>query len=306
MLSIGWIRFSALLAAGALLAAAAATPALGNEPRAYGQRLVAQYRLPPETIARYADLAAGAALADRPRAHSVFADRAPWIGPAQRVGVGHNPYTLVLAVGGVAKTAGAAFAQWQAGWELHESPTASRELSMLVPLVAGTGLAAGQAVSLTVTSARVSFRGERRAAPMLGLLEAHNLDIRDVQLQVWSGEAPPAWAALPGPRATLLALAVVCLLAGLVVNSRQRAAPAHDAPTAQAVAGPSEPVQTQAGPQAGSQAQANAGSDASPAPSHVAQILAGLALVLSGGAAPANVADEARPPRDPDRDRDRI
>ncbi len=100
MLSSAWFRFGLLLAAVGLFMAAT-TPALGRDPRAYGQRLVAQYQLPPDTIARYTALAAGTAVNASPRENSMFADRSPWVGPDQRAGVGHNPYTLVFTVSGV-------------------------------------------------------------------------------------------------------------------------------------------------------------------------------------------------------------
>lgn len=297
MLISAWIRLSSLLAATALFAAATATPALGSEPRAYGQRLLAQYRLPPETIARYAATAAGSARPAVPREHSVFADRAPWVGPEQRVGVGHNPYTLVLTVHGVARSAGAAFAQWQAGWELREAPSASRELSMAVPRVAGTGLAAGQALSMTVGSARVSFRGERSVAPMLGLVQAHNLDIRDVELQVWSGEAPPAWAAMPGLRPMLLALALVCLLAALGFRTQRRpvAAAAVPAPMSAPAYARALAVQSTEPPPA---APTDAVSRNPPAaPDLAAEVLEALTQVLTVGPKVATVWDETRPPR---------
>lgn len=148
---------------------------MSREPRAYGHQLVAQYQLPPDTIARYAAMAAGTALDASPRENSMFADRSPWVGPKQRAGVGRNPYTLVLTVRAVARTAGEAYAQWQAGWEVHESPVASRELLMAVPR---TGLVAGQELTLTANSGRVSFRGERSVTPMLGLVPMHSAQSR--------------------------------------------------------------------------------------------------------------------------------
>ena len=194
MFASAWLRFGLLLTAVGLLAQAA-LPATGGEPPAYGERLVAQYQLPLDAIDRYAAMAAGTGMKEPARGNSMFADRSPWVGVAQPAGVGRNPYTLVFTVRGVARAAGEVQAQWQAGWLVHESPNASREVVMVVPRIDSTAQTAGQALTLTASSPRVSFRGEREVAPMLGLVQSHNLDIHEVQVQVWSGTAPTAWSA---------------------------------------------------------------------------------------------------------------
>ena len=182
------------------LLAQAAMPATGGEAPVYGERLVAQYQLPLDAIDRYAAMAAGTGLNEPARGNSMFADRSPWVGVAQPAGVGRNPYTLVFTVRGVARAAGEVQAQWQAGWQVHESPSASREVVMVVPRIDSTAAAAGQALTLTASSPRVSFRGERSVAPMLGLVQMRNLDIHEVEVQVWSGTAPATWAVLPWSR----------------------------------------------------------------------------------------------------------
>ncbi len=207
-----WWRVGLAAAALALLAAATAVPAQGREPRTHGQRLIAEYRLPPDAIARYARMAAGALRDTESREHSRFADRLPWVGPAQQAGAGRNPYRLVFTAVGVAQGAGPVVAHWQAGWEVQESADASREVLMAVPAIARTAIAPGQSLTLSATSRPVSFRGERAVAPMLGLVQARNLDIREVQVQVWSGQAPPDWPTLARPSTALLLAAAACLL----------------------------------------------------------------------------------------------
>ena len=141
MLSRTWVRFGLLLAAVGLFTVAS-KPATSREQLVYGQRLIAQYQLPPDAIARYAAMAAGTAFNAAPHEDSMFADPSPWIGPKQSAGVGHNPYTLVFTVSGVAKAAGDVYAQWQAGWEVHESSIASRDVLLVIPAIARTGIAA--------------------------------------------------------------------------------------------------------------------------------------------------------------------
>jgi hypothetical protein len=271
MVGGAWVRFGWL--AAAVLFTVAAMLAMA-QPRGYGQSLVAQYQLPPETIARYASMAAGTAPDATPRENSMFADPSPWVGPTLHAGVGHNPYTLVFSVSGVVRAAGAVYTQWQAGWELHESPLASREVLMEVTPLERADVAAGQTLTLTASSTRVSFRGERHVAPMLGLVQTRNLDVNDVRVQVWSGVAPPVWAALPWPPAGLLALGVACLLAVWALRfwSRRRpGAPARPGGDAGAPPGPA------------------------PAPSQEALVIAALQQVLTDGLSVPTVPDESRP-----------
>ena len=281
-----WFRVGLLLCGVGLFTAATA-PALGRAPRAYGERLVAQYRLPADKIERYAALAAGTAGDLSPRNESLFADDSPWIGPKQRAGVGHNPYTLVLTVSGVTRSAGAVYAQWQAGWEIHESPLASREILMAMPSIARAGLAAGEALTLSVSGGRVSFRGERSVAPMLGLVQARNLAIDAVELQVWSGAAPMAWALPPWSRRAPLALGAACLLVGLGLTYRRRGMP----PAAVALPAPParrcEPAHVEpAAPPAAPIAAA---------PNHEARVVAALHRLLTIGLAVQSVPDNTRP-----------
>ena len=300
MFASAWLRFGLLLGATGLFMAAA-TPAAGHEPRAYGERLLAQYRLPPETVARYAALAAGAALSAAPRGDSLFADALPWVGPEQRAGVGHNPYTLVFTVHGMAKAAGDVHAHWQAGWEVRESANASRELLMAMPRISRTGVAAGQPVTLTASSTRVSFRGERSVAPMLGLLQASNLAIDDVQLQVWSGTEPHAWPTLQWSRAALLALGASSLLLLLHFKLSRRTPAEPTLPAARgAVLAHTAPLRLDAvqestpAPLVAQAVPAPPAPAAAPAPSHQARVMAALQQVLTGGLAVATVFDEAR------------
>lgn len=208
-MGIGAVRAALIVAA--VLAFFYALPAASSSPRAHGRELVAQYQLPADAVARYAALATPAALNGSVR-EAAWTDTSGWVGPMQQVGAGRNPYTMVLTISGVAREAGHVRAQWQAGWEVRESPAATREVLMAVAAQRHTSAAAGNPVTLTAISAPLSFRGERQAAPLLNLVTASNLDINDVHLQVWSGSAPLlAWPALSTPRPALVGLGALCL-----------------------------------------------------------------------------------------------
>jgi hypothetical protein len=193
----------------------------------------------------------------------------------------------------VARTAGEAYAQWQAGWEVHESPVASRELLMAVPRTARTGLVAGQELTLTASSGRVSFRGERSVAPMLGLVQMHNLDISSVELQVWSGEAPMAWPVLPWSPATLLALGVTGLLVSLGFKSWQHTVRESGSLLARSC---DQPHKRPTSPDASERIEPSVARDgrALTAPSHEARVIAALHQVLTVGLTVHTVLDEAR------------
>jgi hypothetical protein len=208
---IGAVRAALIVAA--VLAFFHAMPAASGQPRAHGRELVAQYQLPADAVARYAALAIDIARADAASQRATRTDDTTWVGPQQQVGVGHNPYTLVLTVSGVARAAGDIRSQWQAGWEVRESPLATREVLMSVGAQHAGVTAAGAPVTLTAISAPLTFRGQRQVAPLLNLVDANNLDISDVHLQVWSGSAPlVAWPALAAPRPALLGAGALCLL----------------------------------------------------------------------------------------------
>jgi hypothetical protein len=197
----------------AVLAFFCAVPAASSPPRAHGGNLVAQFELPGEAVAHDAAVAEATSRNEPAGKGTAWADTARWVGPLQQVGAGRNPYTLVLTVSGTARAAGDIGARWQAGWEVRESPLATREVLMPVRAQQRGKTVAGAAVTLTAVSAPLSFRGARQASPMLTLVEADNLDIRDVQLQVWSGSAPMlAWPALAAPRPAWLGLGTLCLL----------------------------------------------------------------------------------------------
>ena len=221
-------RWSGWLAAAALSAVSVA-PASSRPADAPGEQLVALYRLPPEKIARYAAMGRGQSAEDGGKIESMFADRSPWVGPEHRAGAGRNPYTLVLTVSGVARAAGDVHSQWQAGWELIESPVASRELLLSLSALARKGVSAGQPLTLSARSAPVSFRGERQVAPMLGLVQARNLEIREVQVEVWSGGTPWAVPALPALPLALTAATVLALLAFVAWRAQRRDARAATA-----------------------------------------------------------------------------
>jgi hypothetical protein len=222
---LGIAALRAALMVAAALAFFHAVPAADDDKRAHGRELVAAFQLPDDAVGRYAALARTASDNAAANERALQIDNAVWVGPLQQAGIGRNPYTIVLTVSGAARADGDVRARWQAGWEVRESATATREVLMGVGMQQQRPAQAGAPVTLTAASAPLSFRGERQVSPLLGLVHADNLDISDVQLQVWSGSAPlVAWPALSAPRPALLGLGALCLsmwffLRGTVVRT---------------------------------------------------------------------------------------
>jgi hypothetical protein len=215
----------AALLIGSAMAFVHAVPVGTAGPQAHGRELVAEFQLPDELVAQYRERGHGGSA---PRAaQTSWADPTLWSGAASAAGVGRNPYTLVLTASGSALAAGDVRTHWHAGWEVRESPTASRELLMPLAALSSGTVAAGTPLTLTAVSGPVSFRGEREVAPMLNLVRAQNFDLQNVRVAVWSGSAP--WA---GPRWPSLALALTLLAAWLALGRRDpRAAAAPIATT---------------------------------------------------------------------------
>jgi hypothetical protein len=301
MLGSGWLRTG--LAIAALGFAVHALPAGPPRARAYGERLVAEYSVPAETVARYASFVpTPPSAAHSRRLHLQVADKVAWTGPLQAAGSARNPYTLVLTVSGVARAAGDVASLWQAGWEVRESAVAHREVTVPIAEIARAGVAAGTHLTLSAASTPMSFRDPRDMAAMVGLVSATNFDISDVRVQVWSGAAPLAWPEVSLSRTALLALAASWLLVVLGLKVWQRSsqtAQARMVPMPKATVDvflPDVPPPA-AAPAVEDAPRVAAPQARQPPPSHQARITAALSELLTIGLSVRNVLDETRPPK---------
>jgi hypothetical protein len=295
----------ALLVASLLALLHAAAPAERAAP-SYGRERVAEYEVPAELVARWRAQAEAGVPARS--AESGWADPLQWIGPRQPAGAGRNPYTLVLTVAGTAPAAGDVRTHWQAGWEVQESPAASRDLLMPLAGLSSGRVAAGTPLTLTVVGQPVTFRGERQVAPMLGLVRTQNLEMQTVRLALWSGAAPWSWPQAAAPRPVLLLLAALC--AGACWSLRPARAPSVPvvargaaptaAPAPDTLAEPPLPAPAMAAllaqPVVVQRPAAPPAAPAAPGPAagHAARVVAALRDVLGNG---PSVQNEAGAPR---------
>jgi hypothetical protein len=217
MQSMGAIRAALFAAAVLALFLAAPTPS-DDAPPAHGRELLGQFALPIDSVLEAAS--GGVASADK-SAVEPAADGLPrWTGPLQDVGVGRNPYKLVVTLLGTTRAAGEVRVRWQGGWDVRESAQATREVRMPAVRAAASASGPGLPLTLTLVGKPLSFRGERQVAALLHQVAASNLDVHDVQLQVWSGPPPMGLPSLSVQRPLLLVVALLCVVGGWLLRHR--------------------------------------------------------------------------------------
>lgn len=206
-------RIAAVLAcAASLLFFSWAAPAQTSEERAYGSKIVAEYDLPAEQIAKFA-----AFQPSTPDKHesavvnTLLADTEDWSGPAFDAQQSGNPYTIVVTISGNAKTDGPASTLWNAGWEIHHENGDQTALNVL-PGLAKTEAKAGETFTVTAAATPTSFKEDRNVSVFLGLVNARNIELRSVHVQVWSGFAQTSFLDVLGPARWLLVGLVMLVL----------------------------------------------------------------------------------------------
>lgn len=189
--TLGW-----LLCFGLLPSAAQA-----NDDAAFGQRLVAEYRVPAATVVRYAGFKPNTPLPGESKiVNSLLADTVEWVGPTTTVGPDQNPYRLVLRVRGQALADGDVVSLWQAGWRFTLSDGGTQDRVDPVTGVTRERVRAGEALAFVAASGGSTFKAVREVQPFIGLVNLRNLRIDAVTVEVWQGVPPANW------RETLLSL----------------------------------------------------------------------------------------------------
>jgi hypothetical protein len=194
-------RGRALLGCAALLLSLAACALLAGhgahaatDPPRYGKRLVAEYALPSELVARYAQFKAGRPIpGESAIVNALLADTLDWVGPDIKLDAGRNPYTIALAVTGHALADGDVGSMWQVGWELRGADGGKAKRLGVLPRIARIGARAGEPLTISAAGAPVSFKENRDAAVSVGFAYARNLSISGVTVQLWSGVPEAGW-----------------------------------------------------------------------------------------------------------------
>jgi hypothetical protein len=142
---------------------------------------------------------------------ALLANSADWSGPVLSAPISGNPYTIVVTLSGSAIADGPATTLWKAGWEIGGENGSEARLFVL-PGLGKTQARAGEAFSVTAAVTPTSFKEDRDVAVSLGLVNARNIEITGVRVQVWSGMAPTSFLDLLGPARWLLVGVVMLVL----------------------------------------------------------------------------------------------
>ena len=207
-----------LCVAGAALMVAADGGAQDKSKKGkYGKVLVAEYRLPAETIGKIAAFKPSAPGPGENKVEAVLlASTEEWYGPPIDVKYASNPYTLVVTLNGTARADGDALTMWQAGWRLDGSERRYTALSGLSKL----GAKAGERFTATAAATPSRFKDDRNnIAVALAFVKSSNVDVQSVDIQLWSGIASASWIEALGAFSYLL---VAVVLAALVWFWRRR------------------------------------------------------------------------------------
>ena len=190
------------LAAAALLVACHGGAQDREKAGKYGKVRVAEYQLPPETLAKIASFKPSAPGPGENKLEAVLlADTLEWYGPPIDVKYGSNPYTLVVTLTGTAQADGDALTMWQAGWRLESSERRYTAFSGLSKLEAK----AGERFTVTAAATPTRFKDDRNNVSVaLGFVRSRNVDVQAVDVELWSGVASASWIETLGAFSYLL------------------------------------------------------------------------------------------------------
>jgi len=201
-----------LLASLLAVATAEAGAQMSIKPGKYGKTLVMDKTLPLADIEKISAFLDDLASRNKGTANSVmFGDTFDWAGDEMKGEPGKSPYTMVVAVTGRAKAAGDVLTTWKSGWKM---PDGAAKVNLMTGLSAFE-VKAGERVTLTAPALAARFDRDKTVTPTLSLVDAKNITIDSVEVQVWSGMTNPSvlqWLTA----SPLLWLGVVMLVVVLV------------------------------------------------------------------------------------------
>jgi len=179
---------SLILAASLALVAVQAGAQLSARPGPYGKTLLLDVVLPPSQLDKFSAFLQAQAGVNNGAGNSVmFGQTTDWVGEAMVANSTTNPYTMVVSVDGTARAAGDVVTTWNSGWRFEDGMT---RLGLMHGLSA-FDVKAGQRVTMTAAAAPSRFERDRNVAPVLSLIDAKNVAIDHVQVQIWSGMGRP-------------------------------------------------------------------------------------------------------------------
>lgn len=184
-----WARWAVLFLAGMVMQGSGSLAAAAQTDR-YGKTLLLEHRLPETVVASFNKFTPSKPVQGESKiVATMLADTKDWVGPVFEGKTSGNPYTLVIVVKGKVKADGDATTLWHSGWRLEDKQDGSVDRMTPHGGVAKTGAKAGEVVELYGAAIPLSFKEDRKASPMIGLVNARNIELQEVRVQVWSGIA---------------------------------------------------------------------------------------------------------------------
>jgi hypothetical protein len=156
----------------------------------YGKLLVEQYDLDSETVARLRSTKPAKRQSNVSELeHLLMVRTEEWISPRMKIDAQANPYTIVLTITGVSIEKGESATMWQGGWVWESVKHGEMDQVGLIPSLATTAKKEGELLTLTSSSAPLTFTTNREASIRLGMVNVRNMSITGVHVEVWSGVA---------------------------------------------------------------------------------------------------------------------
>lgn len=156
-----------------------------NEGGQHGKTLVAEFKVPPETLVKFDEFKPSERKPHESILEStLLADSEAWNGPSIEADSTANPYKMVVTLSARVKEDGDAVSMWKVGWNLGGDEGTRLTL---MPGLTRSNLKAGQNFTATAVSDPISFKKDRTAGVVLELVNAKNIEINAVDVSVWSG-----------------------------------------------------------------------------------------------------------------------
>jgi hypothetical protein len=169
-----------------LLLIAAGCAAEKTEESQYGKTLVAEFKVPAETLVKFEEFKPSERQPGQSALEaSLLADSEAWNGPTVDADSTANPYRIVVTLSARAKEDGDAISMWKVGWALGNEEGGTR--LTLLPGLTRSNLKAGQNFVATAASDPISWKKDRTAGVVLELVNAKNIEINGVDVAIWSG-----------------------------------------------------------------------------------------------------------------------
>jgi hypothetical protein len=156
-----------------------------GEGTQYGKTLVAEFKVPPETLVKFEEFKPSERKPGESALEAaMLADTETWEGPSIEADSTANPYKIVVTLSARVKEDGDAVSMWRVGWNLGREEGTRLTL---MPGLTRSNLKAGQNFTATAASDPLSFKKDRSAGLVLELVKASNIEINGVDVAVWSG-----------------------------------------------------------------------------------------------------------------------